>query len=505
MLAEEPLRGTRGRVEHDLRDGDAPDDAGQVASEAVPGADVRATIDLDLQRAISEAFNHVQFRWEDERDGRGHEWAEGASPGAAVVIDVKTGAVRALVSSPSYDPNTYLENFRAIFDDDLGRPLINRATDFSAVPGSTVKPIIGLGAITDGVLGPHETIRCDGHFYWDGKRYDDSFRCWTLNNFANYVQGHQAGSDPHPTAGLNPGFEPPPGELTFADAIQRSCNVFFETAAARLGEEGVNKWLSAFGLGARPGTGLPEQRGILPRDMGADLRQSKRAVDNNVFFAGIGQGYVQATPLQMANVMATIARDGLFVRPTLLEDDAKVALREGRDLHVDPEALRMLHRGMKAVVLTSAGSGNGVNDRLPLEIAGKTGTAQAFALKVTRRDEQGRSVLDDGGRPIKDALRRSTRDDPNPAAPWYRQDNLPAADKPLQSHSWFVGYAPADDPQVAFAVFVEYGGSGGRGAGSVVPPLVEALVQGGYLKATRQVDPNSPAEERHYLPGPKWP
>ena len=508
LLAEQRLRGTRGRVDHDLRGGeDGPfvGDVGSVAEQPVAGADVRSTIDVELQRAVSEAFKHVLFKWPDAVGDGPDAWDEAAAPGAAVVIDVKTGAVRALVSAPDFDPNTYNEEYQALFDDEIGRPLIDRATNFTAVPGSTVKPVIGLGAITDGLLGPHDTIACDGFFHWHGITHRDAFRCWTMSNFSSSPQGHQAGYDPHPTVGLNPGFDPPPGELTFADAIQRSCNVFFETCAARLGEDGVNKWLSAFGLGAAPGTGLPEQKGLLPRDMGPEIRRDPNAVDGNVWRAGIGQGYVQATPLQMANVMATIARRGVLVRPTLLADDANAAIAQARDLHLNPEALDMLHRGMKGVVLTRAGSGNAINDQLPLDIAGKTGTAQAASLRPVRRDADGRAVRDEYGNRVRDPLQRTTRQNINPLARWYRQDNKPDAATPLQSHSWFVGYAPADDPQIAFAVFVEYGGSGGKGAGSVVPPLIEALVRQGYLKATRTPDPSAAAGERKYLAGPKWP
>ena len=506
LVAEARLRGKRGRIDHDL-ESDVGDE-GTLVSEPEPGEDVRSTIDLDLQRSINEAFKHVQFQWPDQHDGRDKAWDEGPAPGGAVVIDVATGAIRALVSYPDYDPNTYADDFFKLVNDDVNRPLTNRATDFAAEPGSTVKPIIGLGAITDGVLSPHETILCDGYFHWNNTTYTHSFRCWTASMFGRYasVQRHQTGGDPHPTAGLNPGFTPDAGEMTFADALQRSCNVYFETAAARLGEAGENKWFTAFGLGKTFGTGLPEKPGLLPRDLTEDERKDQGYVDRNVWLAGIGQGHVQATPLQMANVAATLARDGQVIQPTLVEADAKEALVGKTDLHLNPEALVLLHRGMKAVMRTEGGSGHAIDEQLPVEIAAKTGTAQAAPLTVARRDADGEFVRDaDTGRIVYDKLARSTRDAVNPAAPWYRRENDPAEDNAKQSHSWFVGYAPADHPTVAFAVFVEYGGSGGRGAGSVVPPMIEALVKYGYLTPTRELDPKSVAGEKKYLTGPPWP
>ncbi len=496
-LAEQSLRGTRGRIDRDLET-----ERSEVAFEPEPGADVTTNIDLALQADLREAFRHVAFEWPDEKDGLGRQTVHSPAPGAAVVIDVKTGAIRALVSYPDFDPNTYAKDLPRLVLDDINRPLSNRAAQFAVVPGSTIKPVIGLAAIAEGVLHPHETIECDGYLYFRGKRLS-YLRCWTASMYDGMgLDHHQGGRDPHPTNGLNPGFSPPSGHLTLADAIQRSCNVFFENIAMRLGEERLNHWMKAFGLGEPTGSGLNEASGSLLSDMPANERADPGRLRGLIFSSGIGQGYVQATPLQMANVAATIARGGVVIQPTLLESDIRKALAEKRDLNLNPAALEMVQRGMFAAVNTPAGSGSDINSRLPLPIAGKTGSAQASPLTVPQRDADGEFIRNPDGSAARIVLDHSTRDSTNPLAPWFRRVNPMYQAEVRQSHGWFIGYAPADNPQVAFAVFIEYGGSGGTSAASVVVPLVESLVRHGYLQPTRQPREGASADDPRYVTEP---
>ena len=485
-LAEQTLRGTRGLLNQDLQSQQE-----RLAVPEVPGDDVQITIDMELQQAVRDAFEKVHFRWPAESDGRDKEVVIGPMPGAAVIIDVRTGAILSMVSYPDFDPNTYGQEVARLQDDEINRPLTNRALQDAIVPGSTIKPVIGLAAIAEGVLSPHETIECDGFFYYNGSRITNSFRCWTERMFEGLgLNGHQIPSgDVHPTHGLNPGFDPPPGHLTLADALQRSCNIFFQTIAERLGYERLNKWLIAFGLGTPTSIGLPEDRGLLLSDLPAATRQSEDQLRQYLWLAGTGQGNVEATPLQMANVAATLARGGVVIHPTLVVGETALAIKQKKDLRLDPKGLEMVRRGMKAVVQTPGGSGYGVNSSLPVEIAAKTGTAQAPVLTIPKLDSQGNPVLDEKGRPQREALKHSTRDYANPDAPWFRRVN-PVTDgkPPRQAHGWFIGYAPADNPKVAFAVLVEYGGSGGVSAASVVTQMMDALVRLEYIEATRQHD-----------------
>ncbi len=453
-LGERILRGRRGRITRDIASDQIIEDA-----SPHPGGDLRTTIDIELQRDIEALFE----RYSPE-DG----WSF-AAPGAAVVIDVRTGEVRALVSYPTFDPNTIDDTYASLARDDINQPLLNRATMAQYEPGSTVKPIIGLGAITQGLADIHTTVHCDGYLRLDGRQYGVG-RCWTTSINGGSTHQQIPWDDPHPT-----------GNLRYEEAIQRSCNIYFETMGHRMGVAGVSRWLEAFGLGHRTGIGIPETDGVVP----GDFKLPSYLQHSTAWFASIGQGKVNATPLQMANVAATIARDGVWMRPRLVGTEVDSLLgpieRERPDvldLGLDPAAVRIAKMGMDEVVNTRAGTGYYVK-RPDLHLAGKTGTAQAPAFYVTRRDAAGNVMRDAQGRVIREALRTSTRENPNPVAPWYRTTT-----RGDRAHAWFVGYAPADNPRIAFAVLVQYGGSGGRATAPVVRGLVDAAITHGYLEGT---------------------
>jgi penicillin-binding protein 2 len=209
------------------------------------------------------------------------------------------------------------------------------------------------------------------------------------------------------------------------------------------------------------------------------------------WFAGIGQDYVLATPLQMANVAATIARDGVWVRPSLLSSDqppvatSPGALGDGParvDLQMPPEAIKAAKLGMFRVVNSLAGTGTGLIAGDPLlasaMVAGKTGTAQASRMRVQKRDDSSHVIHDENGKPVYEFLEPSTVEKPNPDALWYRGSGHENKDL---AHSWYIGFAPVDHPQIAFAVMVEYGGSGGVAAASVAREAIEGCIMRHYL------------------------
>ena len=245
-LCEPLLRGSRGEI--DRRYGETTVEVSN--TQPKPGQDVRATIDIELQQDIQEAFKHIQFPWSNERDDKDLL----SMPGAAVVIDIPTGEVRALASMPTYDLNDFDAEYPKLVLDAINRPLMNRATQMAVEPGSTVKPMIGLGAITSGVSGINDTIECTGYLVIGGHRVSSTaYRCWTVKMHTNAAAHHNTWPDPHPT-----------GFLTFADALERSCNVFFETTANRLGPERLVDWLQQFGLGRPTGLGVAESSGQVP-------------------------------------------------------------------------------------------------------------------------------------------------------------------------------------------------------------------------------------------------
>ncbi len=454
LLLEEKLHGSRG-VE--IRDG-----LGEVVRKInpIPGQDVRTSIDVVFQASIEEAFKAVPVS----------PYANGpvdlvTIPGAAVVIDVKTGQVRAMVSYPTYDLNKYDELYPVLSQDRINRPLINRATRGAIEPGSTVKPIVGLASITEGLIGARDTIECSGYLKIGGRTYTSFGRCWTMSQFG---QGHHTVPSSHPH---------PDGFLTYADALERSCNVYFETLGDKLGVAGLRDWYSRFGLGRPTGIGLRESAGLLPD---AENLPASR-IRATAWFAAIGQGQVAATPMQMANVAATIGRSGIWKRPTLLVDGYPKTPYDGPnsvDLHLNREALIEVKRGMINVVQGGAGTGSAAYFP-PLVVAAKTGSAQPPPLSLVRLDTSGELLRDSLGRAIFDKVDLGTHANPNPLAPWYR--GIGQTESKVNSHAWMLTLAPADDPKIAIAVMIPYGGGGGTAAGTVIHRILEAAVEQGYL------------------------
>jgi penicillin-binding protein 2 len=492
-LAEPLLRGSRGKiVTVEGRGGEL----GRV--EAVPGKDVRTTIDIELQADLVHLFRNARVvNWAPVGQKRPIDVLP--MHGAAVVIDVPTGEVRAMASYPTFDLNSFNEMYPKLADDDLNRPLMNRATHAALNPGSTVKPVVGLAGIADGHVGVHHGIECTGFLVINGKRITAGGRCWTESMFGQGMHHQIPYTDPHVGQHGNP-----TGFLDFSDAVQRSCNVYFETLGERLKMEGMAKWFNRFGIGRKTGIGLPEKPGSDPLAYRGPDDQRRFAT----WIAAIGQGETLATPLQMANVAATIARDGVWARPRLFSEAEGVPRPAPAPGEEDPgpdvvnlglprEAVRAAQEGMTRVVNTEAGSGKVVR-RDDLLIAGKTGTAEVGSpLKVMVRDANGEIVYEDVDepatrptttgtatqpqkkrRPKMRELEPSSPQHPNPEAPWFRGFG---EDGKTLKHSWFIGFAPADNPKIAFAVAVEYGGGGGEAAGLIAKELVSVLIEKQYL------------------------
>jgi penicillin-binding protein 2 len=478
-LCEPVLRGSRGEIGR-LEGREVS------ASPPRPGQDVYSSIDVELQQEVEALFEHVPIKTKlPDRD----VVEEIAMHGAAVVIDVATGEVRVMASAPGYDPNTLDEEYSKLAaDDNLDLPLLNRATLALREPGSTVKPMVGLAAATYGVRRPDEGYECTGYMQVNGRYYRIG-RCWVNSMFHKVLCRPDCKLLPCPTVAHHPvpyDAKHPTGFLTLADALERSCNPYFESIAHALGPYKLSDWYRKFGLGTRTYIGIAEATGRVPDTEREALAGPKAMV--SVWSAGIGQGPVAATPLQMANVAATIARGGVWVRPKLLATSVDkggqrdvpptTQAADRVDLQIPPEALAAVREGMWRVVHTKAGSGGDAN-RKEVSVSGKTGTAEAAWIKVKVRDEKtGKVVLDDKGRPVMKLLELSSYESPNGAAPWYRATGR-QSDRP--HHSWFMGFAPSEKPQIAFAVMVEYGGSGGGAAGSVASQIVKLCIDHKYL------------------------
>jgi penicillin-binding protein 2 len=499
-LCEPVLRGARGEI--------ARVD-GREVSTVLPkaGQDVYCSIDAELQDQVEALFERVPLKVPDRKDPE-----LVAMHGAAVVIDVATGEVRVMASAPDFDPNTLDDDYaKYAAEDNLELNLLNRATMALREPGSTVKPMVGMAAVTYGVRRADEGYECTGYMVVNG-RYYRLGRCWVNSMFHKVLCKPDCKLLPCPTVAHHPvpyDARHPTGFLTLADALERSCNPYFESIAHALGPQRLTDWYKKFGLGTKTYIGIAEAAGRLPVDKDGNGPTGPSAM-LATWSAGIGQGRVNVTPLQMANVAATIARNGVWVRPKLLRQNydkggqgevpPTTQAADRVDLGIPPEALAAVKEGMWRVVHTRAGSGGDAN-RTEVSVSGKTGTAEAAPLLVKARDPKtGVPLKDEKGKLVWVKVKMSSFSDPNPDALWYRATGR---EGDSLHHSWFIGFAPSEKPQIAFAVMVEYGGSGGGAAGSVASEIVKLCIDHKYLKVPEKqpvaAAPLAPAAEVELL------
>ncbi len=353
--------------------------------------------------------------------------------GAAVVIDPATGEVLAMVSVPSYDPNQFIPSIQqSDWDTLLGNktvPLMNRAVR-PYVPGSTYKIPISFAGCLAGIQKNH--FNCSGSVTYGNK----PMQCW--------IQRQGGGSH---------------GSLGLSDAIMKSCNCFFYRYGNAAGIANITKVGKILGLGERTGIELEDaDPGILPNpDWLRAHRPAERWSDGYTANTSIGQGMVLATPLQMASVTATVANGGKSWSPHLLKrvsDGDKVvldnppSLRGDLSANVKPDEIEIIRKGMWKVVNDPGGTGKGARIT-GVEVAGKTGTAQ------NKRVNERKQVVDD-------------------------------------NHTWFISFAPYQNPKFAVAVLVQNGKSGGGCAAPVARRILEqclALDNGSFKLAIEALPP----------------
>ncbi|MCG5499934.1 penicillin-binding protein 2 [Ectothiorhodospira lacustris] len=368
-----------------------------------PGRDLVLSLDVRLQAVAQEALDGMA--------------------GAIVAMDPRNGEVLAMVSMPTFDPNLFVHGIPARTFQELRnnrrQPLFNRALSGQYPPGSTLKMLVGLAGLEHGVIRADRQMFAAGYYTLpnDTRRYRDWRR-----------YGH--------------------GWVDLDKAITQSSDVYFYDMSYRLGIDRMSEFLGRFGVGEATGIdSTGERRGLLPS------REWKRGAQGMPWFPGetlitaIGQGYMLATPMQMASISSTLAMRGQRVRPHLLRG---MLGEDGEELHVaEPEFLspvqvsRAEHWGqvltpMEHVMHRSNGTAYQSAGRdAPYRIAGKTGTSQVFGLAD---DEE--------------------------------YDEATVA-KHLRDHALFIGFAPADEPRIAIAVLVENGGSGGRVAAPVARKVMD--------------------------------
>lgn len=364
-----------------------------------PGQDLRLALDVDVQAAAIAALN--------------------GQHGAVVAIDVRDGGVLALVSEPAHDPNLFVHGISrddyATLTASKARPLFNRALVGRYPPGSTIKPFLGLAGLASGTVGANQRKYCPGYYQLEGREH--KYRDWKK-------QGH--------------------GPVDLHDAISQSCDVYFYDLANDLGIERMHDYLAGFGFGRATGIDVGgESPALLPSPAWKRAARNLPWYPGETLIAGIGQGFMQATPLQLAVATAQLARGGLAVTPRLvLEPAAPPPPRPPPSVAIDPEHFRLVVGAMTDVVHGARGTARRIGQGAEYRIAGKTGTAQVFGIA---QEEE------------------------------YEEE---AVAKHLRDHGLFLGFAPADDPRIAVAVVVENGGSGSRAAAPVARAVMDRYLLG---------------------------
>jgi penicillin-binding protein 2 len=373
-------------------------------TEPLPGADLHLSLDIKLQKAAQDALDGYT--------------------GALVAIEPATGHVLAMVSKPSFDPNPFVQGISRDQYDALqnspDRPLYNRALRGIYPPGSTVKPFMALAGLELNQVTPGRRVFCPGYFRLPG--VDHKYRDW--NKF-----GH--------------------GGVDLKLAITQSCDVYFYDLALHMGIDRMNEFMRRFGFGKKTEIDLDgEKAGIYPSSEWKRKARKQAWFPGETLIAGIGQGYVQVTPLQLARAVAILANQGKLIEPRVveyikspIEVENPYPDGQGERLNFSPSNWRIVVDAMIDVVHSQRGTAKGIAPGLSYLVAGKTGTAQVFTV---RQDQDYKRMK------VKDKLK---------------------------DHAWFVAFAPADDPRIAIAVIAENGGHGG----SVAAPIAKAVMQQ-YLK-----------------------
>jgi penicillin-binding protein 2 len=368
----------------------------------IPGKNIFLTIDIGLQKVAMKSLQGKR--------------------GAIVAMDPTNGDILALVSAPSYDPNLFVNGIN--YDTYNGllsskdTPLVNRALQGTYPPGSTIKPFLGLTALTYGVREPDDTIWCPGWYRLKGSSH--LYRDWKR-------EGH--------------------GEVDFNYAIMQSCDVYYYDTANDLGITRLHDGLLNFGFGNKTGIDIGgEAAGLVPSPEWKRKTYNQPWYPGETLIAGIGQGSLLVTPLQLVNATASLANNGKLYAPHLAALSADQISHERNDIQTVQSSeigiyqaaqWEIIKQAMIDVVHGERGTARGSGYNSKYRMAGKTGTAQVIAIA---QDEE------------------------------YLKEDIP---EELQDHALFIAFAPAEEPSIAVAVIVENGGSGSSSAAPIARQLFD--------------------------------
>jgi penicillin-binding protein 2 len=378
----------------------------KIITPSVAGLDIYLNIDIELQLKAESLL--------------------GDSRGVIALINVRDGSILSLVSTPSFDPNWFvngisIERYSAL-SNNQNLPLFDRSIKGLYPPGSTIKPMVALAGLElNNITVKHSTF-CPG--YYKLNNYSRKFNDWKRS-------GH--------------------GQMDVIEAIAQSCDVFFYDLAFNMGIDQIHDSLSYFQFGKKTGIDLPgELGGILPSREWKKINKEEPWYRGETLITGIGQGFMTASPLQLALATAAIANKGQLLTPQVMmhSQSKKGDIFEEQNLKAqqipikDIDNWELIIEAMKQTVYGKFGTAKRLNNKLQYSLAGKTGTAQVFGL------------------------------DPEEE---YIAENI---EEKLRDHALFTGFAPIENPQVAIAIIVENAGSGS----SIAAPLARELLDEYFIK-----------------------
>jgi penicillin-binding protein 2 len=381
--------------------------------ESFPGNNLTLTIDFDLQRVAEEAFQE--------------------KTGALIAMDPKSGRVLAMVSKPSFDPDTFARNisseeWKSLTENPFS-PLQNKGIQGQYPPGSVFKIITAIAGLETGVITPNTQLTCKGVYPYGNR----DFRCYKEG-------GH--------------------GTINLHRAIVESCDIYFYQVGLKVGVDAIAHYAQEFGLGGLTGIALPhEKSGIVPSTSWKKRRLGAPWYSGETLSLAVGQGYINATPLQLLMLISAVANGGKLYLPQVVEKVEDIYGNTLKDYppvevaraDISEKTLHFIQEALMGAVNDPHGTGWACALK-DFKVAGKTGTAQV--IKMAQDFKKG------------------------------DMDRMPLK---FKDHAWFVAYAPFEDPIIAVVVLVEHGGYGGAAAAPIAKRVIEK-----YL-APEQVAPSKVA------------
>ena len=384
--------------------------------QGIAGKNYRTTLDIDVQKFASKLIKDVS--------------------GSICVMDIYTGDIIAMVSSPTFDANKFVhgiafKDWQDLINNDK-KPLMNKSIAGLYPPGSTIKPIVALSALENDVVSPDTTTECKGEIELYGHKY----HCWK-------EKGH--------------------GFLRLREAIKQSCDIYFYEVARRLGVDRLAETATKFGLGNKVFDILEEeQSGLVPTTQWKLKNIGRGWVLGETLLAGIGQGYFQTTPIQLCLMSAQLANGGYKIKPRLIYDEQALQSTAGtwgerfRQLYRNQENVKFVLDAQFGATNEPMGTSYGSRHVKPEYIfAGKTGTSQTRTITAEERE-----------------LKIKQKD-----LPYERRD-----------HALFTAFAPYKNPRYALSIVIEHGGTGSSAAAPIAKKIIKKILDRHQLRIKHQLD-----------------